>query len=131
MKYTYTETQEVNHEIELESCPLCGSDDIYVHSGCREFDGYAKIGCNTCGIAIEETSHNIGYGDTVEGLRDCVISKWNTRIASEEIDARIKLLKKCLGEAVDCIEAFAGRMGVQCQLKLQPDYIRWKGALKK
>lgn len=131
MKYTYTETQEVKHEIELESCPLCNSNDIYVHTGGREFDGYARIGCNTCGVAIEQNSHNIGYGDTIEDLRDCVISKWNMRLASKGIDARIKSLKKCLGEAVDCIEALAGRMGVQCQLRLQPDYRNWKEELNK
>lgn len=48
-----------------------------------------------------------------------------------ETDARIKSLKKCLAETVDCIEALAGRMGIIDQLKLQPDYIEWKKELNK
>lgn len=132
MKYTYTETQEIKHEIELKSCPFCGSDDIYVHHGHKNgFSGYAIIGCNDCGASIEQNSNNIGYGDTIEGLRDVVIGNWNARHRSTGIDDRIKSLKKCLSETVGCIEALSEKMGVQHQLKLQPDYIEWKKELNK
>lgn len=81
MEYEKTRTYSVTETIHVESCPFCGCDDLSVYSGQgREFDGYGCVACKSCDAKILIESHNIGYGDTVEGLLNEAIRRWNRRV---------------------------------------------------
>lgn len=97
-------TRTIRQDItaDVEPCPCCGSKDIdagsrYTGNGCDCFSGYGYVTCNSCGHNVTRESHNIGYGDTEEGLAQSAIATWNSQYHSsgkQGLNEEIERLKK-------------------------------------
>jgi|GEM_PF-5893329 hypothetical protein len=61
----------------IKKC-ICGDTPKLISNGGYQGDsnGYAKLECS-CGLFMEETTYNLGFGTSLNQLESAVIQKWN------------------------------------------------------
>lgn len=71
-----------NKEPELERCPFCGGDNLYIVNVDGYFDTTIGVFCNWCKVTVVHED-NEQEGDTLDTRRRAVMA-WNRRAKDAE-----------------------------------------------
>lgn len=70
-------------KLEIRQCNCGGKIKMYFSSRCDH--GSAIIQCSNCTININESTHSLGYNDTLDSLKHRALSKWNFTFGKNEL----------------------------------------------